>query len=288
MDILYHYCSTESFHAIIQSQSIWLSSLSLSNDTMEGKVVASVIGRLAEKDSLDQPSIRSLQDMTNYIEQHIDGLGFCLSEDGDLLSQWRGYAANATGVAIGFSTKYLHWLAETSKSDSESIITVQQVVYDPAAQELLLAPTYRRIKQYIGDGAFKVPGGLSILAASRTPEEREEQNKAIKEARLKLSFEMLLSIFPVLFRLKADAFREEVEWRLLSHLVKSADSCSHRVMGSRIVPCRQVQIVDLDRSPIAKVILGPKHDTPTKVIEDFLKQNQFVDVQVERSTASYR
>lgn len=31
----------------------------------------------------------------------------CFSGNGDLLSQWRGYAKDGTGVAIGFKTKYL-------------------------------------------------------------------------------------------------------------------------------------------------------------------------------------
>src|SRR5262245_38942533 len=83
MDILYHYCSTASFHAITQSHSLWLSALSLSNDTMEGKLVASAIARLAKKDSLDPDTIRRLQDSIGVLEQIMEGLGFCLSEDGD-------------------------------------------------------------------------------------------------------------------------------------------------------------------------------------------------------------
>lgn len=60
MDILYHYCSTPSFHAIVHSHELWLSSLSLSNDTMEGKLVTSTIIRLAERDSLDHENIELL------------------------------------------------------------------------------------------------------------------------------------------------------------------------------------------------------------------------------------
>ena len=33
---LYHYCSNEAFCSILKSKSLWLSSLSLSNDKMEG------------------------------------------------------------------------------------------------------------------------------------------------------------------------------------------------------------------------------------------------------------
>src|ERR1022692_3736988 len=125
MEILYHYCSTASFHAIVQSHSLWLSSLSLSNDTMEGKLVASTIARLAERESLDQDHVRSLQHGIRFIEENIDGLGFCLSEEGDLLSQWRGYAENATGVAIGFSTEYLNLLTAANTSLDQSRFTLQ-------------------------------------------------------------------------------------------------------------------------------------------------------------------
>ncbi len=119
MDILYHYCSTASFHAIIQSRALWLSSLSLSNDTMEGKLVVRAIARLAERDSLEPKSFRLLRQIIGFSELAFDGLGFCLSEDGDLLSQWRGYAGNATGVAIGFSKEYLH------ESPKEMVVSLE-------------------------------------------------------------------------------------------------------------------------------------------------------------------
>lgn len=37
-----------------------------------------------------------------------EGLGFCLSERGDLLSQWRGYAAQGRGVSIAFRPIFLN------------------------------------------------------------------------------------------------------------------------------------------------------------------------------------
>lgn len=107
MTILYHYCSNNAFHSIIENSSIWLSSLSLSNDSMEGKLVAEIIGLIAKDDELDQAATERLQESVFRLEQFVDGLGFCLSECGDLLSQWRGYADDATGVSIGFSKNYL-------------------------------------------------------------------------------------------------------------------------------------------------------------------------------------
>ena len=47
---LYHYCSTESFVSMVRGASLWLSSLSLSNDTMEGRLVNAAVMRLAARD----------------------------------------------------------------------------------------------------------------------------------------------------------------------------------------------------------------------------------------------
>ena len=99
----------------------------------------------------------------------------------------------------------------------------------------------------------------------------------------------LLSLFSELFRLKAYAFREEREWRLLSYLVKGGDDhCSHRAAHDRIIPYRKIELVGLERNPIAEVILGPKHGTPPKLVEDLLKQHRYGVVGVRRSEASYR
>jgi len=94
---------------------------------MEGKLVASTIVRLAKKDSLQQDFIRHIQDVLGIFERITDGLGFCLSENGDLLSQWRGYAGNATGVAIGFSAEYLNFLSEASRAGDKRGFTLKKV-----------------------------------------------------------------------------------------------------------------------------------------------------------------
>jgi hypothetical protein len=288
MDILYHYCSTASFHAIVQSHALWLSSLSLSNDTMEGKLVASTIARLAERDSIDQDSCRRIQGAIGMLEKGFDGLGFCLSEDGDLLSQWRGFAADATGVSIGFSTEYLNWLSNGSISQNRTGFNLHKIEYEPSVHESCVDPVYLQIKGSIAAGAFKMLGRRSLLTDHRTDEEIERDDASIRSAHSAL-FVDTIGLLGELFRLKARAFREEREWRLLSYFFKGGENnCSHRVMHDRIIPYRKFELVELERQPIAEVILGPKHGTPTKVVENFLKLNGYGLVKVTRSEASYR
>lgn len=106
---LYHYCSPENFLRILQSREIQLSALKLSNDTLEGKLVARTLLRIAERNKMDEQHRQRLLEMLEFFETSCEGLGFCLSADGDLLSQWRGYANDGAGIAIGFSTDYLRW-----------------------------------------------------------------------------------------------------------------------------------------------------------------------------------
>ena len=254
---------------------------------MEGKLVASTIVRLAKKDSLDMDSIRHIHGAIGVFEKIIDGLGFCLSEDGDLLSQWRGYAGNATGVAIGFSVEYLKFLSTASMYTDKPGFTLEKVEYEPSSQEARVEPTYNKIRQLIKDGALRKPIGL-IESVGMTDQQLKKNVTDIEEANSKLNQE-LLSFFPILFRLKSYAFREEREHRLLSHLVIDGDDdCSHRVVDNRIVPYRKVELAELERSPITEVILGPKHDTPPKIVENFLKLNSYGPVKIKRSETSYR
>lgn len=286
-DTLYHYCGEESFVSMILARSIWLSSLSLSNDSMEGRLVNTTIMRLAERDRLDAGARERLRESLAFTERFFDGLGFCLSEDGDLLSQWRGYANDARGVAIGFSRAYVNSLATSSIGNSTPGFALYKVEFDPDKQEAQVEPTYRELRKLIDAGAFKLRG-LRALLDSRTAEEIAADDKRIEEAHRALMFK-LLELFPKLYELKAAAFREEREWRLVSILVGGASTdCHFRAAQGRIIPYRVFELTPKDVPAISEVILGPRHETPPSVIQSMLKQAGFGDVSVRRSVATYR
>lgn len=103
--LLYHYCTMESFLAIIQSKRIRLSNSFILNDSRENTWINNYINQ-------------AISDFkTNETEKFVDGFielynGYkftpyvsCFSKDGDSLSQWRAYSNDATGVAIGFKPK---------------------------------------------------------------------------------------------------------------------------------------------------------------------------------------
>lgn len=288
MELLYHYCPTQTFWSIVASRTIRLSSLSLSNDTMEGKLVADAFKRLAERDELDANTMDGLQNSLELLEQLADGLGFCLSEEGDLLSQWRGYADDGSGVSIGFSRQHLSWLRDSRKERGEPSFDLYRVVYEPDSQDEQVEPTYQEAKRFIDQGAYR-NWGLRSLLDTRSNEEFEREKEIARKANISLAV-TLLALFPKLFVLKGPAFREEREWRLISYFTRNGtDKCLYQACQDRVIPYRELKLFKSDiGQPIKEVILGPKHISSPVVVEDFLDQNGFEGVQVRRSEASYR
>lgn len=287
MKTLYHYCSNSSFHSIISNKSIWLSSLSLSNDSMEGRLVSEILLKLAEEDSLNEYDRKHLRDMVDGLHELFDGLGFCLSENGDLLSQWRGYANDASGVSIGFSNEYLNLLATEYKSQKGPGFTLQKVEYKYKEQENLIRPTYAKIKEFIEEGAFSFPAIRGLLD-TRTDEEIEKETEKNKQNFSKLSL-TVLTLISKLYLLKPKAFQEEREWRLISYFVKGAeDSSLFRASHDRIIPYHEFKILPLLKDAISEIYLGPKNITPNNIIKSFLSQHGFDNTKVLRSEATYR
>ena len=287
MDRLYHYCPTQSFSAIVSTRSIWLSSLTLANDSMEGKLVKNALIRLAERDGLNNHGLQRLQEVATNSEIVFDGLGFCLSEEGDLLSQWRGYADDGKGISIGFSRRYLENLTTSMLEEPKPGFTLQKVRYSPEEHETQVEPTYRQLRKLIDDGTSKNPV-LKFLLNPATEEEIVALTRKMQDEHESL-FYTLWGLFEKLYALKTSAFREEQEWRLISFLVSGlSDECLFHERRNIVVPYRKFDL-PLDRSqPIVEVILGPKNQTPANVIARMLKHAGFGEVIVRRSVASYR
>ena len=286
MNILYHYCSNDSFLSIIQSKSIWLSSLSLSNDSSEGKLVDKLLSDLAKEEDLEQREINEISEHISLLHSVIDGLGFCLSKEGDLLSQWRGYASDGAGVSIGFSKDYIQKLADFDDGSDSHKFTLRKIEYDPKIQKKLLRPDFDKLKKLIDQGVFKPP--RSILASAVQSEERAEEEQA-KDALQKKFNAAILLLIGKLYLLKNKAFKEEAEWRLISLFIKDGlDASLFRATNSGIIPYRSFELVELGENPIVKVVLGPKNKTPEYVIENLLKSNGFKSTEIEISKATYR
>jgi hypothetical protein len=233
-----------------------------------------------------------LEEFDRCLLQYFFAVGFCLSEEGDLLSQWRGYADDGRGVAIGFESSFFSDLTETTPDRAKGFdLLFVQVCYDPNEQRKITRPYFEKFCQMTNDGALTSPSLLS--------DETEEEHKK-KAGFLQVA---MISFIPHLYALKNPAFREEKEWRLISLITPGnalAVAISEQPSGwklfdmdyhakqDRLVPFRSFSLDGkAGRHPIREVVLGPKNITPETFVDGALRRYGMV-AQVRRSTASYR
>ena len=133
-DMIYHYCSMEAFEGILSSKSLWLSDSIFMNDKYEGrwidKIVEEVLESLEDNYSKEQLDLYQQQ---YYLLKDKKAYMCCFSKESDKLSQWRAYAGDASGVAIGFSKKAI---GLTGNFDFE--LALMDVLYNKEEQVRLI------------------------------------------------------------------------------------------------------------------------------------------------------
>ena len=123
--IVYHYCSLEAFKSIIENKCLWLCDVEKSNDSAERVYFNNLMLQTVKQylEQLDPATHKierkraALQQLQNALSTPQDELApvysCSFSDNGDLLSQWRGYADDGYGVAIGiYSGHFQKYLTE--------------------------------------------------------------------------------------------------------------------------------------------------------------------------------
>jgi len=189
---------------------------------------------------------------------------FSLSEERDLLSQWRGYSDDGTGVAIGFNIN-----EQLSIEDDEFHFV--QVDYKSS----------NHVKN-------EIKSIYSEHYLNYKEEERIRQNHFGKK------------INEINFNYKNDAFMEEKEWRFI-RIDSNANTFPNdmnpnfkrpifRVSGNRLISYYNYPFekLFLKKGPINEIVLGPKCNISDTELKLFLDVDHFRNIQVSYSNATYR
>lgn len=274
--MLYHYCSVDSFFKIIESKSLWLSDINHMNDYREVRWAHEKILRSLRQLDKDHGEGHAQLLLEHLRLNHTMHFICSFSCEGDLLSQWRAYAMDGTGIAIGFTDHGLPRAAHLPhcNANPELSVGIYEVVYDEANQQAAIDSTLEKFMDRMNteDGAERgeaLPGAVYILGGTS-----------------------------VLF--KNPAFAEEREWRLVHtplitdgpggiRVDSAISQLRHRVSGGRIVPYFEYDFSSkLDDDLIAEVVIGPKCPVTQYDLEMFLQVNGIRNAQIKRSSASYR
>lgn len=121
-NLVYHYCSLDTFKKIIENHTLRFSDITKSNDTEELFFITNLYHKYYNlKNNLNETfnASKFFLEQSNLI---LKTYAFCLTYNIDDLSQWRGYAQNG-GFAIGFDKEelkeYTNKIEFLNMSDSE-------------------------------------------------------------------------------------------------------------------------------------------------------------------------
>jgi len=285
-DMLYHYCSTSTFHAIASNATIRHSDINMLNDALETRWAYSIfeeaatrlIKRVGVKE--DAPEITvdfidSIDDILSPSQLIAHPFISCFSLEPDILSQWRAYADDGSGFAVGFDARMIR---------AQIPATFLCVLYDKEQQiqEMMVA--------------------LIVIYTTKMSLGEKWHGRFFIDC-------MLLAVF--MTSLKHPTFAEEKEVRAVrvidvephGNLLRFVDKggkvndnvkvegtpVSFQVRDNHLSAYTDVPLCPAEtETPLKKLILGPKNSSAHGNLQLFLGGLGYTDIEIGHSETSYR
>ena len=270
--VLYHYCPSAALPEILRTGVFWLTHAVGLNDVREHNWPIPFIKRQIKSRRTDA-NAKLLDEIAKQLvltlAHHVFVGSF--SSEGDVLSQWRAYASDGDGFAIGFRTDAFNAKLQIPNASINNNHTVGflQVQYNDDA--------LKRAIEKVFDYYLTVdprPGDAIIICAEQL-------------RRLALSF-------------KNPAFREENEWRISYspwitvhpekpdlEILGALKTMHFRSSRYGVVPYFELPFGLANREDaIAEIVIGPRNRS--QLMEMHLLALGYRNARVRRSSASYR
>lgn len=250
---LYHYTNGQGLIGILGGKKLWATQHSFLNDKVEMHYAIGLFRKCVDKEvkkfDKESETYRKLSNL-NWIVGDFINLNHVFvtsfSENGDLLSQWRGYGTNGFGYSLGFNPRMISLTAEKKQKD----FILLKVIYERLLQEEI-------IKEY-----------LEKYAALLVKHAKDLENASDE------FLELENGIIFNLVRFKHTAFREEAEWRIISFSGANYFNDSFKDLKVRsgsnssinnLIIYKEIDFMpDLQglfsKSPIKEIIIGPQND----------------------------
>jgi len=272
--VLHHYTDAAGLLGIIKGRALWATHIRFLNDAREFLHAVDLAQAYVQRlKSQHNPLLMSTLSLTL---EGMPGNTFVISfsEDGDVLSQWRGYCRSG-GYSMDFDSQKLRQFAD------EQRFVLVKCTYDRTEQEQLIQ---NLILQAIREFPHYIPTGT--VPAVITEEERAR-------------FFSAQWFFPKMQRLasamKDPAFKEEREWRLIGALLLPLPPLDVRPRGSLLIPYETFKLQSgtpaTFEGVITRVLVGPNPDQELAVFSIArMQQCGYIgwDLRVETSKIPYR
>ena len=274
-DLIYHYTNSAGLKGILEERVFWATKSSFLNDPTEVLHAVDVVVRaLRERSQGSDQEAAIATVVLEKIKAPVSDVyvsSFC--QDGDLLSQWRGYGAFGEGFALGFSFP-------PGKAPPIQMAWLIEVLYD---------------EQPLIDAVDEI---LSIFA-----------DYVAKSSR-RLAIEDVVDLFPetrhvLWLAFKNPAYREEREVRLLAlrpskpeHRDKDAERFGKvffRTSRADVIPFIKIGMSFPEEAaaapvlPLRRIVVGPgvRFDRNKEALEQMLHDFGYHDVEIVASRVPF-
>lgn len=274
--IIYHYCSLETFKSIIENKCFWLCDVQKSNDSTEliylqNKMIESIDKVINSPDyttpQYDKDLLQQIKNVVQNTEFNTVPVYSCsFSMDEDLLSQWRGYADDGFGVAIGVDCSVF-------PESVKPLVKIRSIQYGNA----IAHQACETMIEYAFSKKDSLPNPKTTLLS------------------LICDFVSLNRAF-----YKSLSFQEEKEQRIvlpeanktpISYLPYLSER-KYRITHHQLVSYHELRFETIKDDLLCKITLGPKCQTKPDDIRMFLKDCGYRadadDLDIVPSEATYR
>lgn len=242
---LYHYSGVGALLGIAQSRCLWASNAYYLNDSKEIIHACDVLEEVTKPkiivgNGLEHDFLKQFMEWVNHFRTTTyDVFVFSLSEEPNLLSQWRSYTPHGKGVSIGMPPTLINKIAQNNN------LRIARCIYQNSEQEELLNSLVEK-----------------MLITFR----RELPNIAITKFNPSQCYHQFLEgfrgdILQVLSIVKHEAFAEEREWRLISPYFSryTVPEIKFREGASMLVPYIELKLPENNGEEVwfEEIILGP-------------------------------
>ena len=261
--LLYHYTDAQGLLGMLKTHRLWASNRRFMNDPTETQYAATLIRTLLDSDEtaryvakqikdeklreviLDKVREGVSQNLTAYLDFDEHYLA-CFCENGDLLSQWRGYGSVGGGYALGFEARALGVVFYTNQQKPEPVL--RRCLYNQKEQKKWSREWIRFIADWVTLCCETPPG-------QKAPNDYCDLGWS--------SFSWFLSESLRCF--KHPAYKEEREWRVIQFGTAPtgarAVEPNFRAARRGIVEYIELDLLSAkDRLPLQTINYGPTLD----------------------------
>jgi hypothetical protein len=291
---LWHYTSYAAFQGIITSKKIWATEYRFLNDRQEFLHAKELAQKLVDEEpefmGESFPARDTLRAGVNVAfntghlhEERLRIMVASFSEEGDQLSQWRGYAGESTGVSVGFDLRGIR-----PPLDVETTVTFAPCVYEESDKRALLKAVlaqYQAQLQKWWDSTASLTRKKHFESGGTYPQfPHEIDPKGVREVIGRCQTILQFDLLRVAPLLKDKSFSEEKEWRLVLPVeairIPTNQTIEFRPTRNALVPyiAYPLNVPNQEGSIFCNdLILGPGNHPSAEVgVNMFLQKNQIM------------